>query len=278
MNKQELIDQLKRPFPEDKVHWRIVHVNEEKKEASCTAYIDARDVMKRLDDLFPMAWQARYSHADKDYYICEIGLLVDGEWIWRGNGAGSTHVEAEKGGMSDAFKRAAVLWGIAQYLYKVPTQWVSVSKRGKNWVMNRRPDLPSWAVPDGYDRLILKKKNYSERDVYDLVKAIESEDAYKVFTLGSILPEGAITAMEDEYPQGKKTEYKRLRSDLHWKGREVMLEIATDLQGHIDGDDSNEVLAILEGEPPRMIQLISESMTPEHQDKLNIILQEQKAA
>ena len=123
--------------------------------------------------------------------------------------------------------------------------------------MNRRPDLPTWATPEGYDRLILKKKNYSERDVYDLVKAIESEDAYKVFTFGSILPEGAITAMEDEYPQGKKTEYKRLRSDLHWKGREIMVEIATDLQSHVDNDDSNEVLAILEDEPPRMIQLIS---------------------
>ena len=57
-----------------------------------------------------------------------------------------------------------------------------------------------------------------------------------------------------------------------------MVEIATDLQSHVDNDDSNEVLAILEDEPPRMIQLISESMTPEHQDKLNIILQEQKAA
>ena len=76
---------------------------------------------------------------------CEIGLKIDGEWLWRSNVAGETQVEGEKGQGSDSFKRAAVLWGVGRYLYYLPTVW-SPLKNGK---ITQTPNLPKWAYPKG---------------------------------------------------------------------------------------------------------------------------------
>jgi hypothetical protein len=38
-------------------------------------------------------------------------------------------VEADKGGISDAFKRAAVKWGIGRYLYDLKSPWVPCESR-----------------------------------------------------------------------------------------------------------------------------------------------------
>lgn len=156
---------LERPFPVSRLHWRIGATNQEKTSGIALAYIDARDVMRRLDESVGFEkWQCRYSHADK-LIICEIGLLIavgssaDG-WSWRANGAGETAVEGQKGGCSDAFKRAAVMWGIGRYLYALPNVWVPIENRrlpdsSIELLINR---LPAWATPEGYDEIQEKRK------------------------------------------------------------------------------------------------------------------------
>lgn len=94
------------------------------------AYIDARDVMERLDAVCgPGGWQCSYPHANGKT-VCSIGIKVGDEWIWKANGAGDTDFEAEKGALSDAFKRAAVMWGIGRYLYDVASPWVLIEPMG----------------------------------------------------------------------------------------------------------------------------------------------------
>ena len=122
------------------------------------AYIDARDVMKRLDEVMQFDWQCRYPLADNGLLICEIGLKIKDEWLWRANGAGDTQVEAEKGKASDAFKRAAVMWGIGRYLYSIPNSWVSITPAGRSYKLAARPQLPEWATPEGYDAIIEQRK------------------------------------------------------------------------------------------------------------------------
>jgi hypothetical protein len=155
------LDELKKPFPENRIHWRVGSTNKRKiqketgnKDAKPTkgiplAYIDARDVMERLDYVCgPENWQCRYPFAG----CCEIGIKINGEWVWKSNGAGVTDVEAEKGQYSDAFKRAAVLWGIGQYLYDLPNVWVDLT--GNNYdPFKEAPTLPQWATPNGWNRL-----------------------------------------------------------------------------------------------------------------------------
>ena len=125
------LQDLHKPFPAKKISWRVGRLTKNKDKAIPFAYIDARDVMERLDEVCgPSGWQARYPFPG----CCEIGIrvAVNGgehlEWVWKSNGAGKTDIEADKGEYFDAFKRAAVLWGIGRYLYDVPNVWMPVDE------------------------------------------------------------------------------------------------------------------------------------------------------
>lgn len=130
---------LKAEFPREAISWRAQSTTKDGTKAMALAYIDARDVMHRLDDVCgPAGWQCRYPHAGAKT-VCEIGILHNGEWIWKADGAGDSDIEAEKGALSDAFKRAAVRWGIGRYLYDLASPWVPCEcyKRGDKFVWSK---------------------------------------------------------------------------------------------------------------------------------------------
>lgn len=161
MTKDEILYALKRPFEEKQISWRVGSTNAEKTSGIALAYIDARDVMHRLDAVFGLDWQCRYTHAETKT-ICEIGVKIDGEWIWRAGGAGDSDIEAEKGAISDAFKRAAVLFGVGQYLYSLPNQWFDLTPAGRSYKLAGTPTLPKWATPAGYDEIMAKRARQKE--------------------------------------------------------------------------------------------------------------------
>lgn len=150
---EDIYRALKRPFPANSISWRVGATNREKTKGIALAYLDARDVMRRLDEVFGLGWQCRYTHADSKT-ICEIGVCVGGDWVWRAGGAGDTDIEAEKGAISDAFKRAAVLFGIGRYLYELPNVWVEIDERKQ---LKAHPELPKWATPEGFDELMRRR-------------------------------------------------------------------------------------------------------------------------
>jgi hypothetical protein len=123
---------LKKPFAPEKISWRVGPTTQDKKSGIALAYIDARDVMERLDEVCGDNWQCTYPHANGKT-VCSIGIKVGDEWVWRSNGAGDTDMEAEKGALSDAFKRAAVCFGIGRYLYDVENVWVTIEPAGKSY-------------------------------------------------------------------------------------------------------------------------------------------------
>lgn len=123
-------------FPGAQVSWRVGTLTQDKSSGLALAYLDARDVMDRLDTVCgPDGWQAAYPHAGQKT-VCSIGIWCgpDRGWVYKANGAGDSDIEAEKGALSDAFKRAAVLWGIGRYLYDVPTIWAKVKAQGRSSV------------------------------------------------------------------------------------------------------------------------------------------------
>ena len=152
--------ELKKPFPANKIHWRIGSVSKKddgSASAMALAYIDARDLYERLDEVCGMdGWQLRYPFPG----CCEIGIKVgtptDGgtEWIWKANGAGMTDVEADKGQYSDAAKRAGVPWGVAQYLYDLPNSWHPVVPMGRSWKFSKQ------TIKDLNDRFAVWQENY----------------------------------------------------------------------------------------------------------------------
>jgi len=118
------LTKLSEEFPQAAISWRAQSITKDGNKAMALAYIDARDVMKRLDECCGLAgWQCRYPHANGKT-ICEIGIKCGNDWVWKADGSGDTDIEAEKGAISDAFKRAAVKWGIGRYLYDMGTPWV----------------------------------------------------------------------------------------------------------------------------------------------------------
>lgn len=141
-----ILEQLAAPFPPDEIDWRAGSTTADKTKCMALAYIDARTVMDRLDAVCgPLQWQCRYTPMPNGTTCCEIGINLDGEWVWKSNGAGATDYEAEKGAYSDAFKRAAVLWGIGRYLYGLKSPWVGCEQRGKSVVINK-DELPRLAA------------------------------------------------------------------------------------------------------------------------------------
>jgi hypothetical protein len=128
-------EKLKAPFPPESISWRVGSTNGEKTKGLALAYVDARDVMERLDTICgPAGWQCKYSHANGKT-VCDILIKCGDEWISKADGAGDSDVEAEKGALSDAFKRAAVRWGIARYLYedKFKNVWVEIEPAGRSY-------------------------------------------------------------------------------------------------------------------------------------------------
>ncbi len=117
---------LKKEIP---FKWRVQSANQY--GATCVAYIDARDVQDILDVVCsPDGWQCRYSE-HKGNLFCEIGILTPLGWVWKSDCGVESNVEKQKGEASDAFKRAAVMWGVGRFLYSKPIVKLPVKDNGK---------------------------------------------------------------------------------------------------------------------------------------------------
>jgi len=149
---RDLEKKLKRPFhPVNQIKWR------EGFKGKDLAYIDARDVMNRLDSVFGIAgWQAGFDFIGARM-ICTIACKIGDDWISKADGSGDTGIEAEKGGISKSLVRAGVPWGIGRYLY-----------HPKAFDNNRNP--APWATPEGYDALL------EEREKASVVKLHKTEN------------------------------------------------------------------------------------------------------
>ena len=123
----------------------------DKSKAQALAYLDARDVMDRLDEVCgPENWQTKYDETARGRVLCSIGISIGDEWVWKSDGAGNTAVEGEKGGISDSLKRAAVQWGIGRYLYRMKATWVPCEVNDKGQWRKWKADPWAFAKPGAY--------------------------------------------------------------------------------------------------------------------------------
>jgi hypothetical protein len=143
---------LSEPFPAHVVKFKPQVMNKERTSAMATTYIDARIVMDRLDEVVgPFGWKTEYSELSGGVVLCRLSLRVQGEWVQKEDvGAESDQKDAQdrrKAAVSDAFKRAAVHWGVGRYLYSVKAGWFAYDSNKNAWV--QQPQLPAWALPGG---------------------------------------------------------------------------------------------------------------------------------
>ena len=123
----DIFDRLKAPFSPEDIEFRVGSTTRDKSKGLALAYVTSRAIMDRLDSVLgPTEWQNEVKVCD-DGVIATLTIRVGGEWIMRQDGAQFTNIEAFKGGISDALKRVAVLYGIGRYLYSLPQEWVELN-------------------------------------------------------------------------------------------------------------------------------------------------------
>lgn len=136
--------ELSAPFPLKDIEWRDEYGKGQK-----LPYVTARAVMDRLDQVVGAGnWEDRYERVEIFYgkdkkecgFICQLSIQCpekNDEWptrVTKSDGGEVSNFAPLKGGISAAFKRAAVKWGIGRYLYKLPK--------------NASPqNFPKWALP-----------------------------------------------------------------------------------------------------------------------------------
>lgn len=163
---EEIQKKLAEPFHEDEIKWRVVHSFRTQKNGQMYAYvapyIESRTVMNRLDSVLGVDnWENDYKELHNGI-LCGIRIhLPGGKTIVKYDGSDLTEFEELKGGISGAFKRAAVLFGIGRYLYNLNEIMITIfpdTKQGEKYINDKKknivgswdpPALPNWALPNG---------------------------------------------------------------------------------------------------------------------------------
>ena len=136
-----LKEKLEKPFSDDELEFRVGATNSDKTKGLALAYIQARAIQNRLDEVVGIEnWKVSYKEINGGF-ISKLELKINNEWIAKEDGSGITDYEAIKGGISCAFKRVASVWGIGRYLYEIEGQWLPIEQKGKNYVFKEIPKL-----------------------------------------------------------------------------------------------------------------------------------------
>ena len=136
MNASDL-PRLADPFPAADVEWKPGATTRDKTKGLAMAYLTSRAVQQRFDDVCgPGDWRNEFAEGPGGGVLCGISVRVErpdgtSEWVTKWDGADNSQVEAVKGGLSGATKRAAVQWGVGRYLYDLPATWVRLDDRGR---------------------------------------------------------------------------------------------------------------------------------------------------
>lgn len=163
------LKKLREPFHPDELDWKPGSVAKNGQRATLLTYLTNRAVQDRLDEVCgPDKWRNEFKEGPGGGILCGIGILCGqselgpATWVTKWDGAENTQIEAIKGGLSGAMKRAAAQWGIGRYLYHLDSKWhnieqgwangrgIDISKRGDGhigWIPT--PTLPRWALPGG---------------------------------------------------------------------------------------------------------------------------------
>lgn len=133
MKYSDFLAAARQPIP---FQWRVQSRSKDKTKAICSAYIDARDVMNRLDEI-GVKWDTSAEEVG-GFIFCR--LTIEGEdFLLNRTDVGmrpetdekdQMFEQAGKSAYSDAFKRAAVQFGIGRFLYDLPMETLPCDQYG----------------------------------------------------------------------------------------------------------------------------------------------------
>ena len=117
--------------------------------------------MTRFDAAFGAEnWTSEFREISNGF-LCRLTVTINDREVYREDGASKTNIEPEKGGISDAMKRAAVQFGLGRCLYDYPR--VFIECEGKfipDWAYGKLDKLVTW-INDGKcnrDMIVISQK------------------------------------------------------------------------------------------------------------------------
>jgi len=198
---QEIMKKLQEPFHPDDIEWRVGATNSNKTTGIALPYVTNRAIMNRLDEVVgPFNWQNQFKEWKGNSQICGVSIRFGEEWVTKWDGADDSEYDAVKGGLSDAMKRAGYQWGIGRYLYKYDPTWVPIKQQGKGYVLaGDPPDLPSWALPDGFKKETPAKKQEERKTTAPVRKKPDAPKEETPTSIKKLFQEyaGSIDNVED---------------------------------------------------------------------------------
>lgn len=181
------LKELKKEIP---YRWKVQTVSKFKPQATCVAYIDARDCMDLLDAVCGAEnWQDSYNEINGKLF-CSVGIHTSSRWVHKTDTGTESSYEKDKGVVSDAFKRACVKWGVGRFLYSLEVKYVATNEQSSG---NNHP----YPVDDNGKRIwdltahfnnpakkTAKKKAPAKKEVTKKEPLMTMDDFNKVLALG----------------------------------------------------------------------------------------------
>lgn len=159
----EDLSKLREHFTDEDIEWKIQTAGKQKDGkpwALVVPYVQARAIAQRLDDVAgPLNWRVEYVFQNNDAgskldsgIICRLSLREDGSqfWVTKEDGAEQSDIESFKGGLSNAFKRAAVVWGMGRELYALDNVYADICEKnstGSRYGKTKDGDVFYWRAP-----------------------------------------------------------------------------------------------------------------------------------
>ena len=154
MIKEKELGKLNAPTPKNEIKYRpgATFSYNDKKYARLLAYVDARFVQDRLDEVLGVGnWSNSFYRDEKGILFCTITITFERKdgvvgTISKTDCGTESNVEQQKGEVSDAFKRCAVHYGLARDLYNLadPKGFKYVAEMKGNKLLN--PNTNSFVV------------------------------------------------------------------------------------------------------------------------------------
>lgn len=152
----EVLAALAKPFLPSQVRWRVpentigTRLRDKRRFGRALAYLDARAVIDRLNEVLGGNWSSSLTpvteYGQVTGFLCALTLTFPGGACATRTDIGTVDPNigndmALKAGASDALKRAAVLFGIGQYLSSLEMPQVEVDSSGR--IIGPYPELPT---------------------------------------------------------------------------------------------------------------------------------------
>jgi hypothetical protein len=209
MNPNDIPAALRAPFAPEDVKFKPAAVSGNR--ALAVAYVDARTIMDRLDEVLGVAgWQDAYEQLPDGNVVCRLRCKIGEQWITKVDVGGPSEQPDDgdklKAAFSDALKRAAVKYGIGRYLYHVPHQWCDYDPKKRQFVQT--PKLPAWAEAAPPARLTAAA--FAEWEV--TIRSVEN-----LADLNALLPRiSALALKEDRVKVFRVAERSAQAAQAHW--------------------------------------------------------------